>query len=134
MSDSFIFSLYLVPNLHAVFHLFFYSIVAFMVKFQLSHFITAEGFLQYEKCYFLPGNCTINHSNNNNNDNSCFLCLVQYFYQRCFSVVLMLLQYIYRFWGFFCYMFPYLSSQEKYSALTLFRGGVQLQIHSRHHK
>lgn len=31
-------------------------------------------------------------------------------------------------------MFPYLSSLEKYSALTLFRGCVQLQIRRRHHK
>lgn len=64
MSVTFIFFLYLVPNL--CFPFIFYSIVAFMVKFQLSHFITAEGFLQNEKCYFLPGNCTINNSNNDN--------------------------------------------------------------------
>lgn len=86
MSVTFIFSFYLVPNLNAVFHLFFYSIVAFMVKSQLSHFITAEGFLQYEKCYFLPGNCTINNSNNDNNndDNSCFLYLVLVFLPEVF--------------------------------------------------
>lgn len=36
--------------------------------------------------------------------------------------------------SFFCYMFPYLRSLEKYSALALFRGCVQLQFHRRHHK